>query len=58
MRDTYMGKIPRKYVLTLVGKEGKTIFDEIKNTRTKPYDAKKEARKAAKELRRQGLLVW
>ena len=53
-----MSKIPRKYVLTLVGKEGKAIFDEIKNTHTKPYDAKKEARKAAKELRKQGLLVW
>ena len=57
MRDIVMKKAT-SYVLTLVGKEGKVIFDEIKNAPQKPYNAKKESRKAAKELRRQGLLVW
>lgn len=42
-----------KYI-TIISKES---FEKIMNISPKPYDAKKEAKKARKELRKQGLRV-
>lgn len=40
--------------ITIISKES---FEKIMNMSSKPYNAKKEAKKARKELRKQGLKV-
>ena len=53
-----MVKKPMQPVLCLTGKKGHEIFEKILNTPPSNYNAKKEAKKAAKELRKQGYFVW